>query len=249
VRSASTSAAVAALPSPDSQSLFSRIAGVVRHPSSTFEAVAAAPRSAGLLVFLFVVPFATAGAFLNTGIGQQALVDQWERTAIAFGQDVDDAQHARFYELSRRGTEYAAVTALARGPGGAIGVSALLFVIFTAALGGKASYRQVLAVVAHAGVILALQQLIVTPMNYAGESLASPTTLVRFLTMVDEASPVARFLGIIDVFVVWWVIVLAIGIAVLYDRNARTLVAAFVGVYAGAALALAGAMAALGGTV
>ena len=44
------------------------------------------------------------------------------------------------------------------------------------------------------------------------------------------------------------VIVLAVGIAVLYERRARTLTAAFLGVYVGVALLLTVAMTALGGT-
>ncbi len=225
------------------------MAGVVRRPRRTFEAIAAVPRSGLLLVLLFVLPFAAAAAFLSTEVGEQALVDQWERTAIAFGQPVDDARYAEFQDLSQRGTEYAAVTSLASGPLAAIGLAALLYAVFTTALRGKASYRQVLAVVAHAGVILMLRQLVVTPANYARESLASPVTLSRFVAMVDEASPIARFLGVIDLFVVWWVMVLAIGIAVLYRRQARRLAATFVGVYVAAALVLAGVMAVLGQNV
>ena len=39
---------------------------------------------------------AIAGALVMfTDIGQQALVDQWERTAVAFGRPVDDAAYAR----------------------------------------------------------------------------------------------------------------------------------------------------------
>ena len=41
--------------------------------------------------------------------------------------------------------------------------------------------------------------------------------------MLDEASPVARFLGVVDLFVVWWIVVLAIGMSVLYRRPTRSL--------------------------
>ncbi len=49
-------------------------------------------------------------------------------------------------------------------------------------------------------------------------------------------------------FVIWWAIVLAIGVAVLYRRRARTVAAMFVGVYAALALLLAIAMAVTGGS-
>ena len=47
---------------------------------------------------------------------QVALVDQWERTALAFGQTVDDARYAEMLRLSRYGVPYAAASAVVRGP-------------------------------------------------------------------------------------------------------------------------------------
>jgi hypothetical protein len=58
------------------------------------------------------------------------------------------------------------------------------------------------------------------PLNYARESLSSPTNLAVFAPFLDEGSLAARFLGMIDLFLVWWVVVLAIGLAVLYRRLA-----------------------------
>jgi hypothetical protein len=80
------------------------------------------------------------------------------------------------------------------------------------------------------------------------ESIASPTTLVRFFGMLDEASPLARFLGVVDLFVVWWIVVLAIGVSVLYRRPMRKLALAFAGVYMVLALLAALVMAMAGGT-
>jgi hypothetical protein len=233
--------------SPDNLSVLSRIAGIIRQPRSTFAAVAAAPRWAGLLALLVAVSFAVSAAFFSTEVGRQALVDQWERTAIAFGQPVDDARYAEFQELSGRGVPYAAVTALASGPLAAISLAAVLFGVFTAARGGRASFRQVLAVVVHAHVILLLRQLVSTPLNYARESAASPTTLVWLLSGMDEGSAVARLLGLLDLFVLWWLVVLALGLAVLYRLPARRVAALSIGVYVVVALVLVGAMAVFGG--
>jgi hypothetical protein len=115
-------------------------------------------------------------------------------------------------------------------------------------LRGAASYAQVVAVVAHAGVILALRHVLATPLDYVRETLASPTTLNVFLTMLDEASPLARFFGMIDLFVVWWVSALALGMAVLYRRPAWRLAVGFIGAYVLAAALLALVMALAGGT-
>jgi hypothetical protein len=211
------------------------------------EAVAAAPEWAGLLALLATVSFAVSAAFFATDVGQQALVDQWERTALAFGQPVSDARYAQLQEWSTRGVSYAAVTSVLAGPLTAFGLSALVFGIFTTWRGGRASFRQVLAVVVHAGVILTLRQLISTPVNYARESVGSPTTLVGLLSGIDEGSAVARLFGLIDVFVVWWLIVLTVGLAVLYRLPAPRVAALSIGVYVAMALLLVGTMAILGG--
>ena len=204
------------------------------------------PRWAGLLALLTAVSFAVTAGFVATDVGQVALIDQWERTALAFGQRVDDARYAEMQELSRYGVPYAAAAAIARGPGAAVVLAGVLYGVF-AARGRRAGFAQVLAVVVHAGVILALRDVVATPLNYVRESLASPVTLVQFVGLLDEASPIARFFALLDVFMMWWIVVLAIGLAVLYRTRARAVAAGLMAAYVGIAVLLAGAMAALGG--
>jgi hypothetical protein len=196
---------------------------------------------------MFVVPFVVSAVFFASDVGQQALVDQWERTALAFGQTIDDARYAEFQRLSRWGVGYGALTALVSGPAAALALAGAIFAGFTAVRGPVASYQQVLAVVAHAGVILVLRHLVAAPVNYARESMGSPAALIRFFPGLDEASGAARFLGLVDVFVVWWLVVLAIGLGILYRQRTRPIVGLLIGVYMGVALALAGVMAVLGG--
>jgi hypothetical protein len=85
------------------------------------------------------------------------------------------------------------------------------------------------------------------PLGYLRETTSSATSsepCSRRSTSVTRA----RVLGALDVFVIWWAIVLAIGVSVLYHRRARTVAVTFVGVYAALALLLAIAMAVTGGS-
>ena len=66
--------------------------------------------------------------------------------------------------------------------------------------------------------------------------------------MLDEASLPARFFGTIDFFVIWWIIVLAVGMSVLYGRPVQRLAGVFVGVYVTLAVVLTVVMAVTGGT-
>ena len=234
-------------------SLAARVYGVIRHPRVTFSTIVERPSWVPVLTATTAVTFLCGIAFLRTDVGQQALVDQWERTSTAFGQTVDDEAYAQMELTARSGgfeVAYAAATALASGPALVFGVSALLFGLLKRRdpPGSRPSFVQVLAVVSSASVILALRQVVATPIDYLREAIASPTTLVQFFSMLDEASPLARFLGIMDLFVLWWIVVLAIGVSVLYQRSTRSLALVFTGAYVVLALLAALAMAVSGGT-
>jgi hypothetical protein len=231
------------------ESLPARVAGVIRSPRAVFTRVISRPRSISVIAACLAVTLVCGVGFMQTDVGRQALVDQWERTALAFGQEVDDARYAEFQRLGDHAPAYAAVSAIASGPVLTLIVAVVIFGLFSGALHGTARFGQVLAVVAHAGVILALRQVVAAPLNYSRETLASPTTLGLFFPMFDEASPAARFFGAIDLFVVWWVVLLALGVALLYRRPTRSTAFAFMGAYVGLAVLLAIAMAVSGGTV
>lgn len=224
-----------------------RIFGIIANPRTTFDAIAQSPRSIGILGVTFLVTAAASAIVLNTETGRLALLDRWDRQAAAFGRSLTDAEYGRLADASHHGTGYAALMALAIGPILVTVLSALFFFAFRTA-SGTVTFRQVLAVVAHAGVILGLRQIVAAPMTYVSETLTSPLTLALFFRGLDEASPVARFFGIIDLFVLWWVFVLAIGMSVLYRRPARRLAGVFVGAYVMLAIVLTAAMAATGGT-
>jgi Yip1 domain len=236
-------------------SLAARVYGVIGRPRVTFSTIVQAPSWAPVLVATTAVTFLCGIAFLRTDVGQQALVDQWERTATAFGQPVDDEGYAQMELTARSGVfdvAYAAVTALAGGPALVFAVSGVLFVLLKRRGGlpsSRPSFVQVLAIVSYASVILALRQIVSTPLDYMRESIASPTTLVQLFSMLDEASPVARFLGIVDLFVIWWIVVIAIGVSILYQRSTRSVALVFTGAYVVFALLAALAMAVSGGTI
>ncbi len=132
------------------------------------------------------------------------------------------------------------------GPGLSLTVAAGIYGFRGRKAGPRPSFTQVFAVVAHAGVILALRHIIAAPVTFARETTASAMTVGAWFS-APAGSPLARFLGVIDIFAVWWAVVLAIGIGVLYQRRARTVAAGLLGAYAVLALLVAGAMAVTGG--
>lgn len=237
-----------AVVSPSTLGFLPRLIGVIRCPRTTFRAVASSPRWVGLVAVLAVVTAGSQALLFQTEVGQVALVDQWERTALAFGQPVDDARYAELQRLSGSGPLYGVARALAVGPVLTVVLASVIALVFRRRPEGTVSFSQVLAVVGHASVILALRELVSVPVSYVREATGGATSLGLWFPALDAASFGGRFVGALDVFVLWWVVLLAIGVGILYGRQARPLAAAFLGVYGGVALLLAATMTALGGT-
>ena len=116
-----------------------------------------------------------------------------------------------------------------------------------AALDGvKVRYGVALAITVYASLVLALQQVVVTPLHFIRESLTSPTNIGGLLPVLDEGSLPARWLGSIDVFGLWWVWLLAIGLAAATGRPARRYAARLLMAYIGIAALVAAVFAVLG---
>jgi hypothetical protein len=132
-------------------------------------------------------------------------------------------------------------------PIAALAIAGIALAIFNAVLGGDAAFKQVFAVVVHSGVILAIGAVFVLPLDYARETLSSPTTLAVFLPFLEENSVVARFLGSIDLVRAWWFVSLAIGLGVLYRKRTGPIATTLLAVYAAIALVIAAIQSAVSG--
>jgi hypothetical protein len=212
-----------------------------------FEALVGSPRWVDALA-VFAVGALAGVIFASTTVGQLAFLDQWTNTAEAFGQTLDADVYRRIDELSRRAPLVAGASGVLMALAAVGGVALALHGVFSMWLGTRRPYIAALAVAAHAGAILGFRQIVAAPLRYARESMASPTTLGIFFPMLDEGSLGARLLWTIDVFVLWWLVVLAIGTSVLYARPVRSLIVVYLLLYAGLALAVAGVMVSFGGT-
>jgi hypothetical protein len=229
-------------------SLLARMVGVIVSPAATFANVAAYPRWFGVMAVSLLVLAGANYWLLSTPVGQQASLDQQVAQLESFGQTVDDAMYEQMRRQARYGGAITAATILVASPIFTALFAGLLFGVFSGALGGQASFKQVFAVLAHTSVLSLLQALFVTPMNYARESLSSATSLGVFLPMLPEGSFLANFLGAIDLFILWSLALTAIGLAVLYRRKTAPIFISLVAAYAVIALAIAAVKAALGGS-
>jgi len=221
--------------------LLSRLVGVIVSPRQTFAGIVRRPKWLGMLLLLLLVSAGSNFIFLSTEVGQQAMLDQQVRQTEAFGGQVTDesyAQMERMLPLMKYITVGGTVVMV---PLITFAIAGILFGVFTA-LGGDATFKQALAVVTHSSAVSILGALFITPLNYFRESMSSATNLAVFFPMLDEGSFLARFFGMIDLFLIWWVIVLAIGFSVLYRRKTGAIAAGLFAVYGVIALGFAAFM-------
>jgi Yip1-like protein len=208
-------------------SLPSRFIGIITAPRATYDSVVAHPKWLGMLALVAVLMALIVGGFLETKVGQEAWLD-----AASTGGHVTDQQYQTMEKVAPIVGYITMVSFLVFVPLVLAALSGLLFAVFNAALGGEASFKQVFAVVVHTGPIALLGQLFTIPLNYVRGTMTSATNLGVFTqSILAEGSFGARFLGAIDLFVIWQVIVLSIGLAVLYRRRTQPIATSLLVLY------------------
>lgn len=196
-----------------------RVTGVVVRPRSTMAEVVRHPAFISTWVVALLAVVVCGGLLLSTPVGQQALVDERVRVTEALGMRVDDASYARLQANPPLSAYLTSGGRLLLTPPVTILVAAGLLVL--ARLDGAVlSFATVLAIAVHATVVLALQQIVTTPLHYAYESLTSPTNVASILRVFDEGTWPARLFGTIDVFGLWWMWLLSVGLAAATARAA-----------------------------
>jgi hypothetical protein len=225
---ANTTAQTGAAPAP--KSLAARFIGIITAPRGTYTSVVAYPKWFGMLALTVLGLGLLIGGFLITKVGQEA----WLEAALnsPFAGQVSEQQVQGMEKMAPYVGYITLVYMLVFMPVVTVIVSGILFAVFNAAMGGTASFKQVFTVVVHAGPIGVLSQLFTVPLNYFRGTMTSATTLGVLLPMLPEKSFAARLLGMIDLFVIWQLIVLSIGLAVLYRRRTQPIATALLVVYA-----------------
>ena len=223
------------------KSVPARFAGILFAPRATYAAVAARPRWLGIFLTVYIITTSAATALMSTEVGRNALLDRQITQAESFGSKLTQEQIDRFEKFSSYFVYATPVLQFAFLAIGSLVIGGIAFAVFNAMLGGDATFKQVFAIVTHSGVVLAVLSLFTTPLSYARESLASATNLAVFLPFLDESSFAARFLGSLDLIVIWWMVSLAIGLAVLYRKRTGPIAITMLAVYVAIGVIIAAA--------
>ena len=199
--------------------LGARFFGVVFSPQATFERVAADPRWIGILLLTVGLFAAMVATLVSTDVIQRALLDQQTEAVEAFGVEMTDEMYAQMEDQMGMTPVYTAVSTLIFIPIGCLILAGVLYAAGYGLFGARATFEQVFSVVAHSGVIFPVTQLFVAPLNYFREAADSPTTFAAFAPMLETGTFAVNLLSAIDLIHVWWLMVLAIGLSVVWQRR------------------------------
>jgi len=246
IQTSSPTAQTAASAAP-SKGLAARALGVLFSPRATYAEIVARPRALGALVAVIVIVAGATSAFLATEVGKNAYIDQALNSMEGFGVKVTDQMMTGIERQAQYAPYVTTLAQLIFVPLVAAIIAGLALAVFNAILGGDGTFKQVFAIVSHSYFVVALGALFSMPLFYVNKSMASPTSLSVFFRMIDEATFLGRLLGGIDLFRIWWIVSLSIGLGVLYKKRTGTIAWSLLGLYFILVLIFAGVRTALSG--
>jgi len=210
--------------------LLARMFGVLTSPRETFAAVAARPRWLGVMAITLAITATCQYVIFSSPDIQDAMIAQATRNP-----NVSDAQVAATEQFIPRLPAIFAGATLFLGPVFTAIIGGILLLIFSTLMGGAATFKQVYSVVAHSGVVSMLSGLLSAGLIMIGAPPTGPNppgaNLGIFVPMLEETSFVTQFLSAIDLVLVWWVVTLSTGLAVLYKRRTFGIAATLLCIY------------------
>lgn len=230
--------AAGSVPAP--KSLVARFIGVITAPRDTFTSVAAHPKWLGMLVLTVAIIAIFSALPLTTEAGRQAAIDQQVDSMKSMGFEVTDPMYEQMQKRSSSMPYTTGIFIFVLWPIITVIIAGILFAIFNAAMGGEASFKQVFTMLVHAGVLSTISTGLAGVLRYFQPGPAGSVANVgALLPMLSETSFAAHLLGTIDLFLIWYVIVLAIGLGVLYRRRTQPIAISLLSFYAVIAIAIA----------
>src|SRR6186713_773460 len=150
------SSATAAGATPAPKGLLARFIGIITAPKDTFASVVPSPKWLGILAVTTLIIAVFTALPLMTEAGRQAAIDQQVQQMQSFGMQVSDQVYDALQKGSGRMPYTTGGAILVFSPIMAVVFTAIIFVVFNVAMGGEASFKQVFAILSHAGVVSAV---------------------------------------------------------------------------------------------
>jgi hypothetical protein len=219
---------------PKAKSTLERIFGVFFSPAETMQDIAARPNWVLPLIILMVAG-GLGGYFLTDTILQTQFEQMEKRNMTA--EQIEQARPM----MEKMITYTAPLAPLLTTPLFYLVIAGILMFVGNVVFGGETKFSKLFSVTCWSGMISVLGSLVNIPIMVNRQVMESATSLASLLPAEEEKSFFYNLLGQIDLFWIWWVVVLGFGVAAAYQfttRKAMTAVFTLWGIYAVAAAAL-----------
>jgi len=217
-------------------SFFARWMGMFTSPSKVFQDLAQRPAWLAPLLTVTLVIAALNAAVLSSGKGEAALKEQMQEQIRKMGVTVPPEEMDKRVAVGR---VVAPVAVLIAVPFFTLVAAGLLYLIFGVGMGGEASFRQVFSVYAHTGLIGLVGEGVREALVFAKGTFKSSTALAAFLPFLDESTFLYKVLQGFDLFLLWQLGVLAIGMGIVQRMDTRKSAVAIFSVFVVIVLAIA----------
>lgn len=196
---------------------FSKVINTYFEPRKVFESLKIKPTwlvpfiivaLLGMASFWFTFPLIMKDVVTNIQENERFTEEQKEMIIERIGS----AEHPPVYQL-------------AFAPAGVIVIffliSGVLFFVFNVLLGGGSSFKRVLAVFSYSSLIAIPKAIIHLPLAFAKQTADIQTSLAIFLSPEAKGSFLHSVLKGFDIFTLWQVILVSLGLAVMYNFTTK----------------------------
>lgn len=219
--------------------LFARFIGVLTAPRATFEKIVPSPTVFGALALVALIATVVSAVFMNSEVGRAAFTEAMQQRAASNTQMSPDQLQAmeRMAPIIRTVSSFIPLIFV---PIAMMAISGVLFIVFNVLMGGAATLRQMMSVVSHSQFVSVIGTIVGFIISYMrGTMLGGATNLTAFLPNVDERSFAFQLARSVDLFLIWWLVVLAIGLSVLYRRKTSGVAVTLFSIYGAIAVLIA----------
>ncbi len=210
---------------------FKRLMWLFFSPRKLMEELAEKPR---VLFWMIIGPVA---AVIPYAVRKPLYEEMLRKSMVANSEYMESFGITMTPEMIEAGLPRAVVTGIVGMPFGAafnLALMALLFYVILKIMGGEGKFKAYLSVVAHAGIISVLYNLLLTAVSFYTGSLhtAAPLTSLASLASPEGMDPhIYGLLAGIDVFAIWRYAVMAIGFTAVSKLKKKLVYAVTVLIY------------------
>lgn len=196
---------------------FSKVINTYFEPRKVFESLRIKPT--WLIPFIIVAVLGMASFWFTYPLIMKDVI-----TNIQENEQMSEQQKEMIIERIG-GAEHPPIYQMAFAPAGVIIylllISAILFFVFNVLLGGDSSFKRVLSVFSYSSLIAIPQAIVKLPLTFVKQTANVQTSLAIFLSPDAKETFLYRVLSGFDIFTLWQVILVALGLAVMYNYTMK----------------------------